>query len=141
MDMLEKIKSWLRTCPVLKMAEIHTDHLLAEPGSVGLYQKGLQEVSRREDLMGNVRVHCRYRFLLRCMVLEDSGWLSDFQQWVQQQSARRLTPVFGDVITEERLQAVDGKLLERSQPGTRVCEIALAADFIKIYEEKDHGKN
>lgn len=141
MDILEKVKSWLLTCPVLQMEQIHVDHLPAEPVSVGLYQKGLQEVSRKEDLVGNIRVHCRYRFLLRCMVHEDSAWLPEFQQWVQQQSARRLTPVFGDVMAEERLQALDGKLLERSQPGTRVCEIALVADFIKIYKEKVHGED
>ena len=141
MDILEKMKSWLATCPVLEMGQICVDHLPAEPGCVGLYQKGLQEVRSWEDLLGNVMVHCRYRFLLRCMVLEDSAWLPEFQQWVQQQSALHLTPVFGDVPAEERLQAADGKLFERSQPGTRVCEIALVADFIKIYEEKEHGEN
>ena len=105
------------------------------------FQKGLQEVNRTEDLVGNVKVHCRYRFVLRCMVLEDSAWLPVFQDWVQQQSALRLIPVLGDVPAEEQVQALDGKLLERSQPGTRVCEVALVADFIKIYEEKDHGEN
>ena len=141
MDILEKIKSWLMTCPVIKMEQIFVDHLPAEPGSVGLFQKGMQEVQRREDLLGNLKVHCRYRVLLRCMVLEDSAWLPDFQQWVQQQAAGGLTPILGDVPSEERLQAMDGKLSERSQTGTRVCEVALVADFIKIYEEKDHGKN
>jgi hypothetical protein len=141
MDILEKLRAWLANCPVLQMKKICVDHLPAEPGSVGLYQKGLQEVRRTEDLVGNVKLHCRFRALLRCMVLEDSDWLPAFQQWVQQQSALHLTPVFGDVASEERLQAVDGKLSERSQPGTRVCEIALVADFIKIYKEKEHGEN
>lgn len=141
MDILEKLMSWLQTCPVLQLKKLCVDHLPAEPGSAGLYQKGLQEVRCTEDLLGNVKVRCRYRFLLRCMVLEDSAWLPAFQQWVQQQAARHLTPVFGDIPAEERLQAVDGKLCERSQPGTRVCEIALVADYIKIYEEKEHGEN
>jgi len=141
MEILEKVISWLQTCQVLPKGEVFVDHLPAEPGSCGLFQKGLQEVKRTEDLVGNVKVHCRYRFVLRCMVLEDSAWLPAFQDWVQQQSALRLTPVLGDVPGEEQVQALDGKLTERSQPGTRVCEVALVADFIKIYEEKDHGEN
>ena len=134
--MLETLKTWLKTYPQWGDTEISVDYLPAEPGSAGLYQRGLQELGRKADLLGNVTVSCRYRFLLRLMVQSGESWLPDFQQWVQCQSALGLTPRFGDVPEGERLQAVNGRLKEASQPGTGVFEVELVADFIKKYEEK-----
>lgn len=138
---VNKLIAWLKTYPNWGGGDILPDYLDAEPGSAALYQKGLQEVKRVEDVLGNVAVHCRYRFLLRRMVRDGDMWLPDFQQWVQKQCALGLTPTFGDVPANERLQAENGKLLERSQPGTGVYEVTLVADFIKNYEEKNHGEN
>ena len=139
--MLETLKNWLKTYSNWGQGEIFIDYLPAEPGNGGLYQKGLQVLGRREDLLGNVTVFCRWRFLLRLMAQEEESWLPDFQQWVQQQCVLGLAPRFGDAPDQERIQAVNGRLKEASQPGCRVYEVELAADFIKKYEEKNDGEN
>lgn len=141
MEILEKIINWLKTYPLWGEGGICVDHLDPEPGSAGLYQKGLQEKKRTEDVQGNVITHCRYRFLLRRMAQDKEQWLPDFQQWVQDQCAQRLIPHLGDEPVRERIQAVDGKLVEASQPGTGVYEVALVVDLIKNYQEEKYGKD
>ena len=131
--MTEKLIFWLKTYPPMSDICFYEDFLPAEPGNAGLYQKGLQELSRREDLLGNVTAICRYRFLLRLMVQDLGSWLPDFQNWVQQQSLQGLAPRFGD--GQESLRAINGHLKEVSQPGTGVYEVELVAEFIKKYEE------
>lgn len=110
------------------------------PGNAGLFPKGLEEISRREDVLGNLQVTCRYRFALYRQTAgqgdgtADAQWLLDFQNWVQQQSAAGLAPHFGDVPARERLQAQQGALQAASQTGTYV--VTLIADFMKVYEVK-----
>lgn len=131
--MTEKLIAWLKTYPGLSGICFYEDYLPAEPGSAGLYQKGLQELRRTEDLLGNVTAICRYRFLLRLMV-QDFQSLPDFQNWVQEQSTLGLAPRFGH--GKETLRAINGHLKEASQPGTGVYEVELVAEFMKKYEEK-----
>ena len=138
---MEKIMDWLKTYPKWGDGEITADYLSPEPGSVALYQQGLQETERKSDVLGNLTIGYRCRFLLRRMACPGDLWLEDFQNWVQLQSAQGLAPSFGDVPASERIWAENGKLVEVSQPGTGVYQVTLVVDFIKIYEEKDHGEN
>ena len=62
--MLENMKAWLQTFPQWE-GSIQVDYLDAVPGNTGLYPKGITELSRREDVLGNVKVRCRSTFLLR----------------------------------------------------------------------------
>ena len=62
--MLEKMITWLQTFPQWEDS-IQIDFLQARPGSSGLYPKGLTELSRREDVLGNLTLQCRCDFLLR----------------------------------------------------------------------------
>ena len=139
MTNLTKMRNWLHTFPGWdENCVLHTDHTAAEPENCGLYPQGGEEISRREDVLGNVSVLCRYRFHLYRLVqladpLANAQWLLQFQQWVRQQSATGAAPRFGDDPGQERLRAEKGKLSEISQTGTGTYMVTLTAEFIKNY--------
>ena len=135
---LELIRQWVRSYPEWEEGEeLHIDYTEAVPCNGGLFPIGLEEVSRREDLLGNVTVQCRYRFNLYRVTAgqgpENAQWLMRFQQWVQQQSAAGLAPRFGDVPQKEWIRAEKGKLQESSQAGTGMYAVTLTAEFVKKY--------
>ena len=139
MQELEKLRNWLLTYPNWgESGLIYVDYTDAVPG-LGLFPAGLEELSRKTDVLGNVTVRCRYNFALYRVTAaqedktEDAQWLLSFQQWVQQQSIAGLAPKFGDVPAAEQLRAQKGKLKEASQAGTATYVVTLIADFTKIY--------
>lgn len=136
---LEKMRQWLLTCPIWGDT-LQVDITQPAPGNVGLFPQGLEERARREDVLGNVQVDCRYRFTLyRVAPQQDDGvdnaqWLLDFQNWVLEQSAIGIAPQFGDVPYLERIQASKGALKERGQTG--IYTVSLVADFTRVYEHR-----
>ena len=136
--MLEKMKSWLQTFPLWE-GSIQVDFLDGQPGNAGLYPRGITELSRREDVLGNAKVRCRYDFLLRKTALgseENARWLLAFQNWVMEQDRLGLAPRFGDEPKTERIRAEEGKLDSNAQVGSVLHTIRLQAEFTKIYEVK-----
>ena len=133
--MLENMKAWLQTFPQWE-GSTQVDYLEAVPGSTGLYPKGITELSRREDVLGNVKVRCRSTFLLRKTAVgteENARWLLAFQQWVMEQNRLGLTPKFGDEPKTERLLAADGRLESHAQVGSSLYTVQLQAEFTKIF--------
>lgn len=133
--MLENMKVWLQTFPQWE-GNIQVDYLEAVPGNTGLYPKGITELSRREDVLGNVKVRCRSTFLLRKTAdgtEENARWLLAFQQWVMEQNRLGLTPKFGDEPKIERLLAADGRLENHAQVGSSLYTVQLQAEFTKIF--------
>ena len=123
MDVLKTVTDWLKTFP-LWQGELQVDSLKPVPGSIGLYPQGVQEISRREDVTGNVEVSNRLELLL-CRVTggEDdrqdcARWLLALQQWISDQSAEGLAPRLGDVPERSFFQAQQGKLCGPAQTGT-----------------------
>lgn len=136
--MLEKMTSWLKTFPQWE-GSIHVDFLEGLPGDNGVYPRGITELSRREDVLGNVKVRCRYDFLLRRSVVsgeENARWLLEFQNWVMEQDRLGLAPRFGDEPKTERIRAEEGRLESHSQVGSALYTVRLQAEFTKIYEVK-----
>ena len=137
MTALEKMVQWLKTFPLWNEETLHLDYLGAAPKNSGLYPKGLEEVARREDVLGNVTVLCRLHFMLYRRTFSrqehNSAWLLQLQQWVQSQSAAGLVPVFGDAPEKERIRAEKGSLQEASQTGTGKYAVAITAEFEKHY--------
>ena len=62
-NVIEKMKQWLMTCPLWEGA-LFVDHHAGRPGSAGLYPVGVEQVERREDVLGNVTAV--YRCILNC---------------------------------------------------------------------------
>ena len=133
--MLEKMKKWLQTFPGWD-GNIQVDYLEAAPGNTGLYPQGVTELSRREDVLGNVKIRCRSTFLLRKRAVgteENARWLLEFQNWVMEQDRMGLAPQFGDEPKTERIRAEAGSLESVSQAGCALHTARLQAEFTKIY--------
>lgn len=136
---LEKVRQWLLTYPEWEDT-LTVDFVEAAPGNAGLFPTGMEEIERQEDILGNVQVHCRYRFILYRQTsgqadgTANAQWLLDFQNWVQKQCAAGQNPHFGDVPGMERMQAQKGSLKAASQVGTGTYSVTLIADFMKKYE-------
>lgn len=141
MTALEKMTAWLQTFPLWQGETLYVDYVDAVPGNAGLYPEGLEQVSRREDVLGNVTVKNRLHFVLYRVTAgqqdnrENSAWLLELQKWVQEQSAAGLAPSFGDAPHRERICAQKGKLKSASQTGTGTYTVNLTVEFTKQYEK------
>lgn len=128
---LEKLQAWLSGYP-------HWDDC---PANICVLPKGLEEISRQEDVLGNRFVGCRYYVTLFWEMAgqrdegENAARLLAFQNWVQEQSAAGLAPKFGDVPARERMGTEKGGYT----PGTQIVTytVTLVADFMKVYEVKN----
>lgn len=133
MTALEKMKAWLQTFP-LWQGELQVDVSGAMPGEQGLFPQGIQEISRKTDVSGNVTAINRLRFLLYRMAPlgqeEHSLWLLKLQDWIQRQSGEGLAPQFGDDPQRERIRAEKGRLLSAPQSGTGRYAVEITADYI-----------
>ena len=130
---MEKLQQWLQTFPGWS-GVLTVDWLENKPDAAGLYPKGLREVSRKEDVLGNLRLRCRYTFGLRREVSpgqDNALWLLELQNWVQTQSALGLVPRIGeeDVV----IRAYDGKLSHRTGLGSEHYTVMLTVEFTKIF--------
>ena len=133
--MLEKLKQWLQAFPKWE-GSVCIDYVDVKPGSTGLYPKGLKEISRREDVLGNLQVRYRCDFLLRRNAgnsEENARWLLEFQNWVMEQSRLGLAPQFGDEPKTERIRAFEGQLQSHAQVGSAMYTVHLSTEFTKIY--------
>ena len=138
MEELEKLRQWLVTFPKWETGgPLYIDFTDGQPGSAGLYPQGMEEVRRVTDITGTVTVCCRWNFVLYRMTQlqedneADAGWLMAFQQWVQQQCAAGLAPVFGDEPSQERICAQKGRLLKANEAGTVRYSVELTVEFVK----------
>lgn len=96
----------------------------AEPDSCALFPLGVEERSRRADVLGNVSVRYRWQFLLRRIALHQESaarWLLEFQHWAQSHSQQD----WGSVRAEK------GKLVSTSQTGTGLYEVKLIIETEK----------
>ncbi len=140
MQELETLRNWLKTFPQWNSETYYVDYIEGTPGNCGLFPQGMEEVSHREDVLGNLQVQCRTRFrLLHVTERTEDGqraaqWLLDFEKWVQAQSAAGLTPHFGDDPAREKMRAEKGKLSGTRQTGSGTYEVILTAEFTKYYE-------
>jgi hypothetical protein len=145
MSDLEKIRQWLTGFPEYRRIKGYkVDYTDAVPNHGGIFPSGLVELSRSEDIIGNVTVRNQYNFGLYYVFTKSPGddvgaainadWLMDFQKWVQEQSVRGLAPTFGDEPGTERIQAQNGVLYDAADEGTATYMVQLSVTFTKIYE-------
>lgn len=145
MSALKKIREWLQTFPGNdRLASLQVDYVPAEPGSGSIAPSGLVEISRVEDILGNITVENQYNFGLYYVFAksteDDEGstqnadWLMDLQEWVQEQSVTGTAPRFGDEPITEKIQAQNGSIYGADEEGTAIYMVQLSVNFIKHYE-------
>lgn len=144
MTALEKIKGFIAEFPGYDILRTFTvDYTDKMPLNGGIFPGGLVEVSRTSDIFNNVRVSNQYNFALYTVFRkapgDDSGatvnawWLMDFQEWVQEQSARGYAPAFGDEPEDERIIAQNGELYSDDEEGTAIYTVQITVNFTKIF--------
>ena len=148
MTALEKIREFVKRYPGADIfRDFHVDYTDQIPFNGGVFPSGLTEVSRSRDILGNVTIANQYNFGLYYVfekspgddigAMENADWLMDFQEWVQEQSALGLVPVFGDVPGSESITAQNGVLYDADEDGTAMYMVQLTVQFIKKYEVKN----
>lgn len=143
---LERLRTWLASYPGYNILDnMLVDYINEIPGAASLMPAGLTEISRTEDILGNVTVRNQYNFGLY-LALEKSpgddiasaynaGWVLDFQRWVQAQSVTRAAPTFGNIDQRrETIKAQNGALLDTGKEGVAVYVVQLSAEFSTFYE-------
>lgn len=136
MTVLEKLKNWLQSFPLWEDT-LQIDAVSALPGSSGLFPRGITEISRKTDILGNVTTENKMQFVLYRVAPhqpeDNSSFLLALQNWIQQQSACGLAPQFGDDATRERVLAEQGKLHAVPQASTGKYGVNLTVEYIKNY--------
>lgn len=141
---LQRLRDWLATYPgydILGSFRVdYTDQLTGG----GLFPQGLVEISRSEDILGNVEVRDQYNFALHLMLPKAPGddvgatinadWLMDFQRWVQEQSASGMAPRFGNTEAQEIVKANSGALYDTDREGMALYVVTLTAEYTMRYE-------
>ena len=145
MSDLEKIRTWLLSYPKIAMAQgLKVDYYSESPAGSSIAPSGLQEISRSEDILGNITVENQLNFALHFVfekspeddvgATENAEWLLELQQWVQSQSILRKIPAFGDDPKSETVKAQNGELAYADADGTAIYTVLLSVNFIKKYE-------
>lgn len=146
MSALNKIRNWIKTFPKYgKVQDLKVDYYSTTPDETSsIAPSGLQEISRTEDILGNVIVENQYNFNLEFVLTKSPGddvgatenadWLLQFQEWVQEQSIRRAVPVFGDEPARETVKAQNGANEYADLDGNGVYTVLLSVNFFKKYE-------
>lgn len=140
---IEKIRDWVKSFGGVP-DNFRIDYTNEVSGNAGLYPEGIVEVRRASDILGNVTVTNQMNFGLY-IVLENeestdiqaarnAEWVMNFQKWVQEQSARRLAPTFGNTDTRnEIIRAQNGQLYGEKDDGISVYMVVLSVQFKYYY--------
>lgn len=142
---LAKIREWLQTFPQFnRLQGLKVDYYSTQLDNSSIAPSGLQEISRAEDILGNVEVKNQYNFSLEFVLTKSPGddvgakenadWLLQFQRWVQEQSIRKLVPTFGDEPATETIKAQNGANTYADIEGNAVYTVLLSITFTKKYE-------
>lgn len=145
MSDLQKIRDWIQSYPKISAAtDLYVDYYADQPENSSIAPSGLQEISRKEDILGNIIVENQYNFALYFVfpkspgedtgATENAEWLLDFQSWVQKQSIRRLIPTFGDEPKTETIKAQNGEIVYAGPEGIGMYTVLLSINFTKKYE-------
>lgn len=146
MSDLEKVCNWLLTFPKIdRIQGLGVDYYSTKPNNGSVDPAGLVEISRNEDILGNVTVRNQYNFVLYFVLAkspednkgatENANWLLELQRWIQEQSIRRKVPTFGDDPKTETIRAQNGKVDSADEEGTALYSVLLSIEFTKIYKE------
>lgn len=142
---LEKIRQWIATYPGTdRLRSLQVDYYGTVPDNGNIAPSGLVDISRTEDILGNVTVENQYNIGLYYVLAkapgddagatENADWIMGLQNWVQEQSIRHLAPTFGDEPKKEAIKAQNGGIVQADEEGTAVYMVQLSINFTKRYE-------
>ena len=144
MSILETMRQWLSTCPYLDaFSGGHIDWTDNSALDYGIMPTGSVTIRTEEDVLGNRIVYKQYNLALYgrgwtvddVVRLENSTFLEDLADWVEEQQMSGLTPKFGDDPDSEEITAQNGMLYQLDPNGqTGLYQIQIAVTYEKHYE-------
>lgn len=144
MSILETMRSWLSECPYLdEFSGGHIDWTDNTAMEYGIMPTGSVIIRTEEDVLGNKTVYKQYNLALYArgwtvddvVRLENSTFLEDFSDWVEEQQMAGKTPKFGDNPEEEEITAQNGMLYQMDPNGqTGLYQIQISVTYEKHYE-------
>ena len=141
---LTKLRNWIKTFPGFDiLSAFRVDYTDQIPANGGVFPAGLVEISRKEDIVGNVTVTNQLNFGLYYVFTRAAGddigaqinadWIADFQLWVQEQDIRGLAPSYG---RRQRIKAENGALYATGDEGAATYMVQLSIQYdMEFYEE------
>lgn len=149
MSRIEQVREFIAKCPFLDDLSngIHVDWLDVQVGDYGIMPSGESVIKREEDILGNVEVtkqynYCLYaqRFTLDDVIrVENSGFLEDFSNWIDEQSQMGGIPILGDVPKEETVTAQNGMLFALAPNGqTGRYQIQINHIYKRIIKQEEY---
>ena len=143
MSPFETMRQWLSACPHLeKFSGCHVDWLENTAGSFGIVPAGSSVIRQSRDILGGRTVYKQYNVVLYArgwtaddvVRLENTTFLDDFAQWVEEQQALGLAPVFGDDPQAEEITAQNGMLYTLDPSGrTGVYQLQVGVVYVTKY--------
>ena len=127
MEILEILKNYLMGFPKWGDVRLQIDTTDPTPGSCGLFPLGSEELSRREDVMGNVKCRLRHTFLLRRVANrgeQAAAWLMELARWMGQQPP----PTVGE---NPGIRGEKGRLVNPGQTGAATYEMGIILEYDK----------
>ena len=144
MSILETMRSWLAECPYLdEFSGGHIDWTDSNAMDYGIMPTGSVTIRMEEDVLGGKTVYKQYNMALYArgwtvddvVRLENSTFLEDFADWVEEQQMAGKTPKFGDNPEEEEITAQNGMLYQMDPNGqTGLYQIQISVTYEKHYE-------
>lgn len=134
---LTKLRNWIKTFPGFDiLSAFRVDYTDQIPANGGVFPAGLVEISRKEDIVGNVTVTNQLNFGLYYVFTRAAGddigaqinadWIADFQLWVQEQDIRGLAPSYG---RRQRIKAENGALYATDDEGAATYMVQLSIQY------------
>lgn len=144
MTPLETMRAFVASYPDADiLSTLAIDYTDQVPDMGGIFPQGIQTVSQQTDLLGNVTCVNQLNFALYTVMAkaseDDAGatfnaeWQLAFQEWVQEQSATRMAPTFGDEPLMESISAQNGEIYSADAEGVAIYAIQISVTYTKKY--------
>ncbi|MEG0178815.1 MAG: hypothetical protein RR573_00145 [Oscillospiraceae bacterium] len=141
---LEKIRKWLATYPKFDiLGKLQVDYIDKVAAISSLAPSGLEEIEKKEDILGNSTITNQYNFALYAVFEKppdddiraayNADWVMEFQKWVQEQGVKNLVPLFGNTEEKETAKAQNGMLFEQEDEGLAVYIVQLSITYKTFY--------
>lgn len=146
-SIIKTMQEWLNTCPFLdEFSGGHIDWTDNTALDYGIMPTGSAVIQTEEDVLGNRVVHKQYNLALYARGwtiddvarLENTTFLEDLADWVEEQQMAGEAPKFGDNPDDEEITAQNGMLYQLDPNGqTGLYQIQIAIFYEKHYERND----
>lgn len=143
MTLLEQVRAWIETYQGMeRLSDFWIDDMNTGGNNGGIFPRGVSELERKEDILGNVEVLNQHQFKLYYVFTKEPGnnegmrsnaeWLMAFQDWVQEQSIQDLAPPLG--LPGRSARAEKGMLYRNGEDGSAAYTVVLTIKYKKRYE-------